>query len=304
VERNLLDNTQTFTQYRPFMFSIAYRMLGSVVEAEDIVQDAFLRWRETAEEDVRSPKSYLATIVTRLSIDRLRSAQIQRESYIGPWLPEPLISEKGKSTAEIVSTAEHISMAFLVLLEKLSPVERAVFLLREVFDYDYAGIAEIVDKSEANCRQIARRARQQVDTGHGRFDASPEKQQEIVQQFMHTCATGDLPGLINLLADDIAIYSDGGGKVTAARKPILGRQKVATFLLNLVRQAPPDVSIQPAWINGRFGLIVYFGRTPQAAYSFVVEGDKIQRMLVVVNPDKLTDIPPLAGNTETRHNMI
>ena len=169
-----MDNTQTFTQYRPFMFSIAYRMLGSVVEAEDIVQDAFLRWRETAEEEIRSPKSYLATIVTRLSIDRLRSAQIQRESYIGPWLPEPLISEKGKSTAEIVSTAEHISMAFLVLLEKLSPVERAVFLLREVFDYDYAGIAEIVDKSEANCRQIARRARQQVDTGHGRFDASPE----------------------------------------------------------------------------------------------------------------------------------
>lgn len=293
MDMNLVDNAQTFTQYRPLLFGIAYRMLGSVMEAEDIVQDAFLRWRETAGEEVRSPKSYLATIVTRLSIDRLRSAQIQREGYIGPWLPEPLLTEKGKEAAEIVATAEHISMAFLVLLEKLSPVERAVFLLREVFDYDYVEIAELVDKSEANCRQIARRARQQVDTGHGRFEPSPEKQQAMVQQFIQTCATGDLPGLIRLLADDIGVYSDGGGKVTAARKPVLGRQKVATFLLNLVRQAPPDVAIQSGWINGRFGIIVYFGRTPQSVYSFELEDDKIQSMFVVVNPDKLKTIPLL-----------
>jgi RNA polymerase sigma-70 factor (ECF subfamily) len=296
METNLSNYTQTFTQYRPLLFSIAYKMLGSVMEAEDIVQDAFLRWRESIGEEIRSPKSYLATIVTRLSIDRLRSAQLQRESYIGPWLPEPLITEKGQSTAEIVSKAEHVSMAFLVLLENLSPIERAVFLLREVFDYDYADIARIVDKSEANCRQIARRARQRVDTGQSRFQAPPEKQQAMVQQFIAACATGDLPGLIHLLSDDIGLYSDGGGKVTAARKPVLGSQKVATFLLNITRQAPPDVSIQPTWINGRFGLIVYFGRTPQSVYSFDLDGEQIKKIYVVVNPDKLKNVPLLPEN--------
>ena len=175
----MTSSLEDFTEYRPLLFSIAYRMLGSVMEAEDIVQDAFLRWRESVGDEIRSPKSFLSTIVTRLSIDRLRSAQLQRESYIGPWLPEPLITEPGQSTADLVSTSEHISMAFLVLLENLSPVERAVFLLREVFDYSYAEIAEVVHKSEANCRQITRRARQKVDAGHGRFQASPRKTTDL-----------------------------------------------------------------------------------------------------------------------------
>jgi RNA polymerase sigma-70 factor (ECF subfamily) len=296
-DSNLLDNTQTFTQYRPLMFSIAYKMLGSVREAEDIVQDAFLRWRESVGEEIRSPKSYLATIVTRLSIDRLRSAQLQRESYIGPWLPEPLITEKGKSTADIVSKAEHVSMAFLVLLESLSPIERAVFLLREVFDYDYSEIAEIVGKNEANCRQLFRRAKQRIDAGQSRFNPPPEKQQEMVQQFINTIATGDLPGLINLLSVDISLKSDGGGKVAAARKPVLGSEKVAAFLLNLARRAPEDYSLQATWINGRFGIINYFGRLPQSVFSFELEGDQIKAIYATVNPDKLINIPRLPETT-------
>ncbi len=288
-----MDTTQTFTQYRPLLFSIAYKMLGSVMEAEDIVQEAFLRWRENVGEEIRSPKSYLSTIVTRLSIDRLRSAQLQRESYIGPWLPEPLITEKGQSTAEIVSTNEHISMAFLVLLERLSPVERAVFLLREVFDYDYSDIAEIVDKSEANCRQIFRRAKLRVDESQNRFNPPPTKQQMMVQQFLNTVSSGDMSGLINLLSEDIGLYSDGGGKVTAARKPVLGSQKVATFLFNLSKRAPPDYSFQVTWINGQIGIINYFGRLPQSVFTFDLEGDQIKKIYAVVNPDKLKNIPSL-----------
>ena len=288
-----MDNTQTFTQYRPLMFSIAYKMLGSVMEAEDIVQDAFFRWRESVGEDIRSPKSYLATIVTRLSIDRLRSAQLQRESYIGPWLPEPLITEKGKGTAEIVSKAEHISMAFLVMLERLSPIERAVFLLREIFDYNYPEIAEIVGKSEANCRQIFRRAKQRVDSGQARFTMPPEKQQAIVQQFIHSVTTGDMPGLLHLLSNDISLHADGGGKVTAAKKPVLGRQKVATFMLNLGRLAPSNYSYQLKWVNGGFSLINYVGRMPQSVFTFDLEGDQIRKIYAVVNPDKLKNVPPL-----------
>ncbi len=287
---------EDFTEYRPLLFSIAYKMLGSVMEAEDIVQDAFLRWRESAEEEIRSPKSFLATIVTRLSIDRLRSAQLQRESYIGPWLPEPLITDPGRSTAEIVSASEHVSMAFLVLLENLSPVERAVFLLREVFDYGYAEIATLVDKSEANCRQITRRARQKVGAGHGRFQATSEKQQTLVQQFITTCNTGDLPGLIHLLSEDIGLYSDGGGKVTAARKPIYGNNQVANFLLRIIRNAPPNLSVQPTWINGRFGFIVYIGQRPQSVFSFEMDEHKIYQVYAVLNPDKLQRVPLLSEN--------
>ena len=296
METDLLDNAQTFTQYRPLMFSIAYKMLGSVMEAEDIVQDAFLRWRESVDEEIRSPKSFLSTIVTRLSIDRLRSAQLQRESYIGPWLPEPLITEKGKSTAEIISKTEHVSMAFLVLLESLSPVERAVFLLREVFDYGYDEISKIVDKSEANCRQIFRRAKQRADAGQSRYNPPPEKQQAMIQQFLNTIATGDMPALIHLLSDDIGLYADGGGKVTAARKPVLGSQKVATFLFNLAQQTPPDYSFQVTWVNGRIGLINYFGRTPQSIFTFDLEGDHIKKIYAVANPDKLKNIPNLPEN--------
>ena len=293
----MTSSLEDFTEYRPLLFSIAYRMLGSVMEAEDIVQDAFLRWRESVGDEIRSPKSFLSTIVTRLSIDRLRSAQLQRESYIGPWLPEPLITEPGQSTADLVSTSEHISIAFLVLLENLSPVERAVFLLREVFDYSYAEIAEVVHKSEANCRQITRRARQKVNAGHGRFQANPEKQQTLVQQFITTCNTGDLPGLIHLLSDDIGLYSDGGGKVTAARKPIYGNNQVANFLLRIIRQAPAGMSVQPTWINGRFGFIIYVGRKPQSVFSFDLDESKIHKIYAVLNPDKLVRIPHLLEKT-------
>src|SRR5688572_16689957 len=172
-------STDPFTQYRPLLFSIAYRMLGSVMDAEDMVQETFLRWQQTAANEVQSPKAYLTAIITRLCIDYLRSARVQRESYLGPWLPEPFLTDDTTGAAELAALSDSLSMAFLVLLEKLSPLERAVFLLREVFDYDYSEIAAIVGKTEANCRQLVRRARQHLSDGRPRFDTSPTEQQTL-----------------------------------------------------------------------------------------------------------------------------
>ena len=219
-------------ELRPLLFSIAYRMLGSASDAEDIVQEAFLRFhRETgAGTEVESPKSYLSAVTTRLCIDHLRSARVRRESYVGTWLPEPLLTEETSDAERHAETADSLSMGFLVLLESLTPVERAVFLLREVFEYDYDEIASVVGKNEENCRQIAVRARRQVQAGRPRFEASKAERDELGRRFFAAAAEGDVEGLVSMLAADVVAYADGGGKAFAFPRPVHGREKVARLL--------------------------------------------------------------------------
>src|SRR5436305_5443299 len=225
--KNPENTTQIFNQYRALLFSIAYRMLGSATDAEDIVQEAFLRWLQASDEEIQSPKAFLSTVVTRLCIDQLRSARAQREQYVGPWLPEPIPTGQRQDLTETAVLAESLSFAFLVMLESLGPLERAVFLLREVFDYDYSEIAAIVGKSEANCRQVLHRAHQHLGQRRPRYDVSHEQQERITSQFMHATTSGDMQGLLNLLTDDIVFTADSGGKVRAGLKPVHGPDKVA-----------------------------------------------------------------------------
>ncbi len=263
---------------RPRLFSIAYRMLGSVMEAEDAVQEAYLRWRRASGGEVRSEKAYLSAVVTRLCIDRLRSARARREEYVGPWLPEPLPDERAPDVAETVALEDSLSMAFLVLLESLTPVERAVFLLREVFGYEYAEIAGIVGKSEANCRQISRRARASVAARRPRFERSPEQGERLMREFLEACAAGDMGGLLAVLADDVTLWSDGGGKTRAARNPIHGAANVARFLFGTLQKAPTGFAVRPARINGSPGLVGYFGDgRPQSATAFGLSGGGSRR---------------------------
>lgn len=287
------QQADVFTEHRSLLFSIAYRMLGSVMDAEDMVQETYLRWQRASPHDVRSPKSYLSTVVTRLCIDQLRSAKTQREQYIGPWLPEPLITEETADTDDKVALADSLSMAFLVLLERLAPIERAVFLLREVFDYGYPEIARIVDKSEANCRQMARRARQHVAAGGRRYQATPEELEQIAQRFLQAAGGGDMQGLLDLLAEDATLWSDGGGRVAAALNPIEGADKVARFFVGIVKKAPPTFSVRPAHVNGGPGFLLYDGAQPYGVITADVADGKVCGIHIVVNPDKLRRVPPL-----------
>ncbi len=284
--------TEDFERHRSLLFSIAYRMLGSVTDAEDIVQEAYLRWQEVPEAEVRSPRSYLSAVVTRLSIDRLRSAQAKREKYVGPWLPEPLLSEQAEEVAVPDELDDSLSMAFLVLLESLNPVERAVFLLREVFGYDYAEISRLIGKSEANCRQIARRARRSVAARRPRFERSPEQEQRLPQQFLEACMSGDMEGLVGLLSEDVTLWSDGGGKVAAAPYPIHGPERVARFLQGVLRTVPPGFSARPAWVNGGPGVVGYVNGHPMSVVALDVADGRLRGVRIVVNPEKLRAIPP------------
>ena len=285
----------TFDEHRPLLFSIAYRMLGSVMDAEDVLQEAYLRWQRAPEEEIRSLKSYLSAIVTRLCIDQLRSAKARREEYVGSWLPEPLPNEQGSEGADAAVLDESLSMAFLVLLESLSPVERAVFLLREVFDYDYEEIADLVGKSEANCRQIARRARQSVAARRPRFEHSPEQEERLAKSFIEACMEGDMEALLEMLSEDITLYSDGGGKARAALRPIHGVNNVARFLFGIVRKAPPGLVFRRTRINGQPGIVGYYadGR-PQSVTTLEVAEGRIRAIHIVVNPEKLQNIPQMS----------
>lgn len=290
----------TFDEHRSLLFSIAYRMLGSVADAEDVLQETFVRWQRAnpaGEGGVRSPRAYLSSIVTRLCIDHLRAAKARREEYVGPWLPEPLSTGPASSdAAEKVVLEESLSMAFLVLLESLTPTERAVFLLREVFDYEYAEVASLVGKTEANCRQIARRARQAVAARRPRFERSPEREQRLTREFLEACAAGDLEGLISLLSEDVTLYSDGGGKVVAARNPINGPENVSRFLLGIFDKFPPGTTVHPREINGRPSFVGYLADgTPQGAVTFETSQARIRAIHIVVNPEKLGGIAPLQG---------
>jgi RNA polymerase sigma-70 factor (ECF subfamily) len=295
-----VDVDETFEDLRPLLFSIAYRMLGSVAEAEDVVQDSFLRYqRALVEQDaeIESPKAYLSAVATRLSIDHLRSARAHRESYVGEWLPEPLLTDvDAPDAAKHAEDADSLSMAFLLLLERLSPVERAVFLLHDVFDYDFREVADIVGKSEDNCRQVAVRARRHVDEHKPRFEASRRERERLAGRFFDAVEDGDLEGLIELLAADVVVHGDGGGTSPSWRNPIAGRDKVARLMLGLGRHSHErGGTVRRTEINGQPGVMFLDagGRLIHVMTIDIADG-VVQTVRSIINPAKLRHLGPLA----------
>ena len=277
-----MKRLEIFQQHKSLLFALSYRMLGSVTEAEDIVQESWIRWQVTPT-IVKSPKAFLYSLTTRLCIDRLRYLRREREKYIGLWLPEPLVSDRDN-----LETAESLSYAFLVLLECLSPTERAVFILREVYDYEYARIAAVVDKSIPNCRQIFHRARKSISSERAKFNLSHREQNLLVEQFIIAWNQGDLDKLLDLMAEDITFYADGGGKVTAAQKPLQGQRKIACFLLAIKRsKLIPNFASRAIVVNNNVGILNTIDRQPQSIFSFNFSESKIKTIFAVVNPDKL-----------------
>lgn len=283
------DTAKIFQQYRLLLFSIAYRMLGSATDAEDIVQEAFLRWLQARDTDVQSPKAYLSTIIVRLCLDQLRSAREQREIYVGSWLPEPIATGLMPELSETTVLAESLSLAFLLMLEKLNPLERAIFLLREVFEYEYSEIAAIVEKSEANCRQIFHRAQQRLDRDSVRFSASREQQERITNSFLQASLNGDMQGLLSILSNDIVSMGDSGGKAAlkAGLMPVYGADKVSRGYFGALRSLPAGVVTRVIMVNGQPAIVGYLNEKPVGAILLHIEGEQVSRLYYVVNPDKL-----------------
>ena len=287
----------TFDQYRSLLFSVAYRMLGSVADAEDMLQETFIRWQQTPDEDIRSPRAFLVTIISRLCINHLQSARVQREEYVGQWLPEPIVTDPGSDPLGIIRVDESLSMAFLVLLERLTPVERAVFLLREVFEYEYSEIAAVLGQGEANCRQILRRARQHVSAMRPRFEVSARKQNDLLERFLQATFSGDLDGLVALLSSDVVLHSDGGGKAIAVPNVIHGVDNVARGILGALRKLlPKDLVRCISEINGAPGVVTYLNGKPFSVLTFDAVEGRIRAIYIVTNPEKLSHVPELAVN--------
>lgn len=282
-----MHTTDEFDQHRSALFGLAYRMLGSVMDAEDILQEAFLRWQSAPDSDIRSSKAYLTTIVTRLCVDQYRLAHVQREEYIGPWLPEPLLQSPENDPARLVELNDSISTAFLVMLESLSPLERAVFLLHDVFNYTFNEIAAIVDRNAADCRQIAHRARQRLHQGRPRFDVEDEPVEEVVERFLNACVGGELSELLLVLAPDVTVMSDGGGKVSAARNILVGPEKAAQLFLGIFHRWSPPQVFRRITVNGLPGLMSCIEGRPVGVTSFDIHDGKIHAIYQVRNPDKL-----------------
>jgi RNA polymerase sigma-70 factor (ECF subfamily) len=322
-----IQQEKIFQEYKPLLFSIAYSMLGSIMDAEDCMQEAFLQWYTADQhETIDNPKAYLCTLVTRRCIDRLRAAHTQRETYVGLWLPEPLVETADPSY--LSELTESLSMAFLLLMEHLSPIERAVFLLRQVFDYDYTEIASIVGKSTENCRQIMHRARRHLPTHRNLTQRTPPaQQQQVFRQFLQASINGNMDGLLHMLADEIVLHTDSGGKVSAARNPIYGADRVAHYLLGLKQKflASFKLAVRPVTINGQPGLIGYLEEALDEKQMLQLElkgGEYIRQQLIryqhalkkgeamfaiictctdtqvqeidiIVNPEKLRHLPTL-----------
>lgn len=277
----------TFEDLRPDLFRLAYRMLGSRADADDILQEAFLRWSNVDIDNVDSPKAYLSSIVTRLCIDRRRSIDARKESYIGPWLPEPIVESAAAAPDHRLETAESVSMALLVLLESLSPVERAAYLLRRVFDYDYAELGRILHQSEANCRQLVSRAEKHITDRRPRFEASAEQAEQITETFLQSCITGDYATLTRLLAEDAVTYSDGGGKALAALAPIHGPDRIARFLLGIAKRQPDGSEIRRVQVNGQPGIMAIHQGVVQFVLTLDIVEGQIANCYIIRNPDKL-----------------
>ena len=302
VRGGMTERERLLDELRPASFAIAYRMLGSVAEAEDVVQEALLRVHRALEggEQIASPRAFIATVTTRLAINELRSARARRERYVGEWLPEPIITDSLDDPARHAETADSLSLAMLVLLESLSPEQRAVLLLHDVFDYPFAEIAAIVGKSEDNTRQLAARARQHVEQRRPRFQTTREQQEELAARFFEAAEQGDLAGLESLLASDVQLTGDGGGKVPALARTLHGRNRVARTLINWVRLAArlPGVSLRPVEVNGGPGALYLDAQQRLiGVMALDIAGGQIRAISSIVNPDKLAHLGPVADST-------
>lgn len=287
--------TDAFTENRAKLFGIAYRMLGSVAEAEDAVQDTYVRWQQQDAAEVESPAAWLVAALTRRCIDALRSARRRREDYVGVWLPEPLVADAAPPASEHAALADSLSMAFMVMLETFSPVERAVFLLREAFDYDYAEIARIVEKSEAACRQIVSRAKSALARRPETPGPAPAQAERLMQRFLAATQSGELPELLALLTDDVVLYSDGGGRVRAAGRPIQSADRVARFFVGVRRYAPASMETQVVPVNGGPGALVFAEGRLDRVVSVAFAGERIRAIYLVRNPDKLRHVRRSGG---------
>ncbi|MGW7229746.1 RNA polymerase sigma-70 factor [Streptomyces cyaneofuscatus] len=282
--------TDVFEEHRPVLTGVAYRMLGRVADAEDIVQEAWLRWSSAAQEDVREPRAFLVRITTRLAIDRLRHLKSRREAYVGPWLPEPVVTDFGAAVpdaAERAVLADSVSLAVLVVLESLSPLERAVFVLREAFGFPYAEIATALDRTEAAVRQLAGRARRHVDERKPRYDVDPGERRDLTERFLAAASGGSIEQLMALLAPDVRLVSDAGGKAKAARRVIETADKVGRFLAAVGQEVGPDWDMRVAEFNGGPAVACFVGGKPDTFFQVEVRDGAIQCIYIVRNPDKL-----------------
>jgi RNA polymerase sigma-70 factor, ECF subfamily len=287
----------TFDQYRSLLFSVAYRMLGSVADAEDMLQETFIRWQQAPDGEIRSPRAFLVTVISRLCINHLQSARVQREEYVGQWLPEPIVTGPGSDPLEIMRVDESLSMAFLVMLECLTPVERAVFLLREVFEYEYSEIAPVLGQSEANCRQILSRAKQHVSAMRPRFKTSQRKKSDLLERFLKTTSSGDMDGLVALLSSDVVLHSDSGGKGIGVPNLIRGADNVARGILGGLRKLVPKNLVQRmVQVNGEPGVATYLDGKPFSVITLDGSEDHIRAIYLVTNPEKLSHLPALPAD--------
>ena len=288
-----MTEVDLFQANRPALFAVAYRMLGSATDADDVLQDAWLRFSAARPADLRSAQAYLTTIVTRLCLDRLKSARATREEYVGTWLPEPVATDQRRAPEGSLALAESVTLAFMVLLETLSPEERAVFLLREVFDYEYGEISEMLDTTPANCRQLFHRAKGRIAERKPRFRATLDEKRPLVERFVRAFSQGSEAELTSVLAADVGFWSDGGGKVLAARRPVFGREQVVKLLLGIVRTAPAagvalsSVSLDIVEVNDEPAIVMRVAGTIEAVYVPTVEDGAISALRIVRNPDKL-----------------
>jgi RNA polymerase sigma-70 factor (ECF subfamily) len=299
------DPVGVFDTHRRLLFTVAYQMLGSVADAEDAVQDTWLRWSAVEPGSVADPRAYLVQITTRLALDRLRSAQRRRETYVGPWLPEPLLTDPADDgspdPAEAAELAEQVSLALLVVLETLSPLERAVFVLREVFGMSFAEVAAALDRSESAVRQLAHRSREHVQARRPRFDTDRTSAREVTERFLAACLGGDVDALLAAMAPDVVLVSDGGGKAKAALRPIVGADKVARFLVATTSTgtADPTLQITIADLNGAPAVVAWTAAGPLLAAQLVLVDGRIEEVLIVRNPDKLAGLSSAAaGRTD------
>lgn len=286
-------DSDAFAALRPRLFSIAYRMLGMRADAEDVLQDAWLRWHRADHAALQSAEAWLVTVVTRLAIDRLRAAKAERETYVGWWLPEPLVELDERTPEAAAELAGELSVAFLWVLERLSPEERAAFLLRQVFDHDYAEIATLLGKNEAACRQMVHRASERVQQERPRFDVSKDDHRRLLEKFMQAARSGEHEAIKALLADDVQLIGDGGGKVPSFLEVLRGADRIATLYRDVSSQFADQIVYRIAQINGEPGLLRYIGGRLESAQTFVTDGERIVAIYAVRNPDKLAGIPPL-----------
>jgi RNA polymerase sigma-70 factor, ECF subfamily len=286
-----MNTVESFETYRPLLFSIAYRMLGSAMEAEDMVQEAWLRYQSVRAGSIQSLKAFLTTVITRLCINTLQTARAQREQYIGPWLPEPIGTGENAlvTTSDKAALHDSIAMAFLVLLEALTPTERAVFLLREVFDYEYAEIAEIVGQEEAACRQQFSRAKKHIADNRPRFKPTKEQHRRVLDQFIRAVGEGEMGGLMNLLTEDVTMWADGGGKARgAATRPLHGAETVARFVIASTRLPQQPFHAEIVELNGEEAVVIRSEERVIAALFIEVDRDQVREVRAIGNPDKLT----------------